>query len=133
MKPIEIPPILREAKTHKKLSFESDYQLICGLPDVDEVKDVPKGVDCTLWVEIGLNVGNHLEPLTIKLGFLNKEISHRGFEMVHQDLLLPSTCWGVLCHLVKLLGRPRPVWRTMEACVDDFLCLRPVVLIHNIL
>jgi hypothetical protein len=52
--------------------------------------------------------------------------------MVHQDLLPPSTCWGILCCCDKLLGRPRPVWKTTEEWVDDFLCLCPGVLTQDI-
>jgi hypothetical protein len=71
--------------------------------DVNEVKDVSKRINRARWVEMLVDVGNHLKPFTIESTFLNKEIGDRGLAIEDNDLLPPHTCGSVLSRSNQLL------------------------------
>ena len=55
-------------------NLEGDDRFLVCLPDVDEVEYVGQGINCPRWVEMLINIGDHLETFTIKATFFHKEI-----------------------------------------------------------
>ena len=67
---------------------------------------------------------DHLEPLSVKPGFLNEEVKDWGFDVVVDNLLPPSAGDGIGgCPEEDLVVGTGAEWRATESGVDDLLGL----------
>jgi len=71
--------------------FERDDGLGIGLFAVDKVEDVAEGVNRARGVKILIEMRDHLEPLSVKLGFLDEEVGDGGLDIVVDNLLPPAS------------------------------------------
>ncbi len=77
---------------------------------------------------------NHLEPLSAKPGFLDKEVGDWGLDIIVDNLLSPSAANGVGFCCEKDFGAGTgKEWRVTKSGVDDFLGFDPLVFVGDIL
>jgi len=114
--------------------FEHDDRLGIGLFDVDKVKDVAEGVNRAGGIKILIDIRNHLEPLSVKPGFLDKEVGDWGLDVVVDNLLPPSAGDSVgICHEEEFgVGTGRE-WRATKSGIDDLLGFNPRIFVGDIL
>jgi hypothetical protein len=101
------------------------------LLDVDEVKNLTKGIDSTQRVEVLINVGDHLESFPIKLMFFNEQIQNWGLAVICDDFSPPNACGGVSIHFDDCFGFIGPIRCSTEMGVDDFFGLGPRIFVCN--
>ena len=65
-------PHFQVAEYRRKTSFECNDRFLIRLLDVDEIKYVPKGIDCPGRVEMLVDVGNHFKTVPIEATLLNE-------------------------------------------------------------
>jgi len=133
-KSMRMPPILRLANMRENRFFEHDDRLGIGLFDVDKVKDVAEGVNRAGGIKILIDIRNHLEPLSVKPGFLDKEVGDWGLDVVVDNLLPPSAGDSVgICHEEEFgVGTGRE-WRATKSGIDDLLGFNPRIFVGDIL
>ncbi len=77
---------------------------------------------------------DHLEPLSVKPGFLNEEVGDWGFDLVVENLLPPSAGDGVgVCREEDFGVGTGAEWRATKSDVDDLLGLNPRIFVGDIL
>jgi hypothetical protein len=105
-----------------------------GLFNVDEVEDVAERVNRAGGVKILIDVRNHLEPLSVKPGFLDKEVGDWGLDVVVDNLLPPSAGNGIgVCREEDLGVRTGAEGRVTKSDIDDLLGFNPRVFVGDIL
>jgi hypothetical protein len=74
---------MREAR------LQGDDGLIGALLDVNELEDIPKGVDDAQRMEALINVSNHFEPFLIKVRVFDKQVGNGRLDIVVDHFFPP--------------------------------------------
>ena len=101
------------------------------LLDVDEVKNVTKGINRVQRVEVLINVVDHLESFPIKLMLFDEQIQNWGLAVICDDFFPPNASGGVSLCCDERFGFTGPIRHATETGVDDFLGLIPRILVCN--
>ncbi len=130
----EDAPHFEIGKDAGESGFERDDGLGVGLFDVDKVEDVAEGVNRARGVKILIDMRDHLEPLSVKPGFLDEEVGDRGLDVVVDNLLPPSAGDGVgICHEEDLGVGTGAEWRVTKSGINDLLGFNPRIFVGDIL
>jgi hypothetical protein len=65
-------PHFESTECFRESSFQSNYRFLFSLLDIDEIRDVGERIDGAQWVEVLIDVGDHLKTLSIKAMLLDK-------------------------------------------------------------
>ena len=73
--------------------------------------------------------GDHLESFPIKPMFFNEQIQNWGLAVICNDFFPPNACGGISICCDECFGFTRPIRRSTEMGVDDFLGLGPRIFV----
>jgi hypothetical protein len=83
------------------------------LLDVDEIKNTTKRINSTQRMKVLVDILYHFEPLSIKPGLFDKQITHRRLKIEVKKFFLPGADNHIVWHCNEGLGnRAWPEWGT---------------------